>query len=138
MGDYAIFHAMFEHATIGILVADAKGVIKMANPFSEEVFGYENGELNGKQIEDLLPEELRSFHKKHREAYRNKPKQRKMGGNLELVGRRKDGSLFPVEISLGHITNNGEFLATAFINDVTHKKEVTQELRRNNKLMDEV
>ena len=88
------FRALFEHATLGILVVDKSGTIELANPNIESLFGYKSVELIGQPIEILIPEKSRNNHVDHRSGYFHNPKTRPMGKGMELHGRRKDGSVF--------------------------------------------
>jgi len=116
------FRALFEYATIGIVVINREGQIELANPCIQNMFGYTNGELIGKPVEILIPDALRSRHIDHRESYFARPKARPMGYGLNLFARKKDGAEFPVEISLGHYQLDSEKLAVAFVTDITIRK----------------
>lgn len=113
------FRVLFECATISILVISENGSIDLSNPCAEKLFGYNPAELIGKPIEVLLPDNLRHKHIQHREGYFAKPKARPMGQGIELYARKKNGDVFPVEISLGHYELEGERLAVAFVTDIT-------------------
>lgn len=113
------FRVLFRCATIGILVINERGNIELSNPCAEKLFGYGPAELIGNPLEILIPENLRSRHTHHREGYFHKPKARPMGLGMELYARKKNGDVFPVEISLGHYELDGEKLAVAFITDIT-------------------
>ncbi len=123
-----IFQAMYQHATIGIILVQPDGKIAKANPFAEGLFGYEKGALDGKNVDILVPDAFRASHHQHRTKYHEHPTERVMGEGLELYAQRKDGSTFPVEISLGHIQHDGQNLAIAYINNITHRKQVMQEV----------
>ena len=94
------YQAMFMAAPDGYLVVDADGIIKEANPKAETLFGWSREELVGASVEMLVPESLRGRHQGHRATFMAHPRDRPMGVGLDLLGRRKDGSTFPVEISL--------------------------------------
>ena len=134
MSQDAIFKIMFQTATIGIIVANNKGVIVKSNPFANRLFGYETGELEGQKIEVLIPDSLKHRHIKHREQYHKKPVEREMGTGLDLLAKKKDGSTFPVAISLGHTIVNGESLAISYINNVTKQKEYEQTIQKEKEL----
>jgi len=121
------FRALFEFATVGILVINRDGQIELANPCLRKMFGYSNAELIGQPVEILIPESLREAHESHRADYFEKPKARPMGLGLELFARRKSGEEFPVEISLGHYQLDGETLAMAFVTDITERKRDHEE-----------
>ena len=115
--------ALFLHATEGILVTNAQGEIIKINPSAEKLFGYEQGELAGKKIENLIPQRFTQKHEANRENYAHHPHARSMGAGMELFGLKKDGSEFPVEISLSpYSTERGGFVI-AFIIDITIRKE---------------
>jgi len=122
------FKALFEYATVGILVISADGRIELANPCIEKLFGYKKAELIGREVEILIPEAFRRNHVHHREGYFNRPKARPMGYGLSLFARKKDGFEFPVEISLGHYQLENEQLAVAFVTDITESKRSQEEL----------
>jgi len=122
------FKALFEFATIGILVINSGGKIELSNPCVEKLFGYEKGELSGQLVELLVPEAFHKNHVHHRQGYFQKPKARPMGYGLNLFARRKDGTEFPVEISLGHYELDNERLAVAFVTDITERKRTSEEL----------
>ena len=115
--------ALFEFATEGILVANNKGDIIKTNPATERMFGYGKNELIGKKVEVLVPAKHAGIHKGHREKYSANPHARSMGATMDLYAKRKDGSEFPVEISLSPFTaSDGQFII-AFIIDITIRKK---------------
>ncbi|MDE3235614.1 MAG: PAS domain S-box protein [Bacteroidota bacterium] len=116
------FKALFKYATEGILVIDQSGTIIMANPSSENLFGYEEGELIGKKIELLIPSRYTRHHEQYRTKYHRNPHPRSMGIGMDLFGKRKDNSEFNVEVSLSPFeTVEGEFVI-AFVIDTTLRK----------------
>jgi PAS domain S-box-containing protein len=115
-------NALFKHATEGIIISNKKGEILRANPSSEKLFGYGEGELIGKIIEDLVPKKYKSSHINNRENYNQNPHARSMGKNMDLFGRRKDDSEFPVEISLSFYKQDEETFVIAFVIDITERK----------------
>ena len=123
-----IFQAMFQHATLGILLVQQNGTIAKANPFAEQLFGYQQGELEGKPVDILVPDAIRSAHAQHRNSYHQKPVDRVMGVGLDLYGKQKNGTTFPVEISLGHIDFSGTKLAIAYINNIARRKKATEDI----------
>nr|WP_294858543.1 PAS domain-containing sensor histidine kinase [uncultured Fluviicola sp.] len=115
--------ALFQYATEGILVTNTEGQIIRINPSAEQLFGYEHGELEGKKIENLIPQRFTQRHEINRENYSHHPHARSMGAGMELFGLKKDGSEFPVEISLSPFKNENGSFVIAFIIDVTIRKE---------------
>ena len=115
-----------------MVAVDRNGTIVQANSQTQKLFGYSRGELIGRNIDILVPERYRRQHQHHREAYGEAPKTRRMGADLDLYGRRRDGSEFPVEISLSPIlTEKGAFVLSA-IRDISDRKRIAEELRRAN------
>lgn len=137
-GNEAGFRVLFKCATISIVVVSEHGKIELLNPCAENLFGYAQDELLGKPVEILIPKELGSKHTHHRESYFARPKARPMGFGMELYACKKDGVVFPVEISLGHYELDGENMAVAFITDITGRKKAQVELLESkHKLSDE-
>lgn len=123
------FEALFEHATIGIVVVDNSGAITMLNSFAENLFGYTRNELTGKKIECLIPPEFTARHKDLREGFVAHPSSRAMGAGRDLLALRKSGSKFPVEISLSPYEADGELFVIAFIIDISVRKKDEEDLR---------
>ena len=117
-----------ESAPDAIVVVDASGQVVFANRQLSAVFGYESAEILGRTVEHLLPERFRGRHIGHRSAFAHTPRVRPMGAGLELLARRKDGSEFPVEISLSPIRDGERTLVAAAIRDVTDRKRIEAEL----------
>jgi PAS domain S-box-containing protein len=122
--------ALLESASEGILLIDASGTITLVNGAAERMFGFERGELLGEPLEILLPERVRAAHVGHRAGYFAAPRVRTMGIGLDLAGRRKDGSEFPVEISLSYVRSESGMVAMAFVTDITERKRVEGELQQ--------
>ena len=102
-----------------ILEVDQEGRITILNEAAERMFGYTRAELLGLNVENLVPAAMRSGHAKHRSSYAEHAKTRPMGTGLELQGQRKDGSLFPVEISLSPNWIDGSLHVIASVRDIT-------------------
>jgi len=120
---------LLETATQGIVSVNAHGVIVTANRALEAIFGWGPGELIGRSIEELLPSSIRDMHVQHRSGYFAAPRPRLMGGGLDLVGQRKDGSTFPIEVSLNHVGTAGGGRAIAFVTDVTERRRAAAALQ---------
>jgi PAS domain S-box-containing protein len=113
-----------------IFVADAKGVIREANPRAVAMFGYERAELVGLPIEKLMPQRFRERHPSHRENFNAHPRTRQMGASLNLFALRKDGTEFPVDIMLRPIGTATGPVVLSFLRDVTEQRAAQDELRR--------
>ena len=121
--------ALFLFAAEGILVANSDSEIIRLNPSAEKLFGYSKDELIGQKIEVLIPKRLAEKHVHQRTAYHQDPKARTMGSGRELFGLKKDGSEFPLEISLSPYTHDKQNFVIAFIVDITLRKQAEEKLR---------
>jgi PAS domain S-box-containing protein len=128
LGD-ALVRALVEAAPDAIVVADPDGRMVLVNRRTEELFGYGRAELVGQPVDGLVPGHRRDAHAGRRAAYAADPRTRAMGAGLELAGRRKDGTTFPVEISLAPLAVAGETLVVATVRDVTARKSAEEALR---------
>jgi PAS domain S-box-containing protein len=124
------FEAIFAYATIGITVIDDSGKIIAINPFALNEFGYTEKELLGKKIETLIPSRYREKHYQHHEKFIGEPKTRPMGFGLDLFALKKDGTEFPVEISLSSYNNNGNSFTIAFINNIAARKKTEVQIKK--------
>ncbi len=125
----ATARALLEAASEGIVIVNANGRIVGVNRKTEEMFGYSRDELVGETVELLLPERFRGSHLAHRLSYFSEPRVRPMGRGLDLAGLRKDGSEFPVEISLSYTRLEDGLVAMAFITDITQRKQAERRLQ---------
>ena len=112
----------------GVLVADAAGNIVVANRRLEEMFAYAAGELVGKSVESLLPARLHDLHAAHRAHFAKSPRRREMGVGFDLVGVRKNGREFQVEVSLGPVAIAGSLYVTAIVADISERKWAEAEI----------
>lgn len=119
-----LYAKVFQASPDGILVVDRSGRIVELNPTVERLFGFSRDELLGRPVERLVPEAAREAHVGHRERFHADPHSRPMGIGMELRGRRKDGSVFPVEISLSNLSTSEETLVIATVRDISDRKRL--------------
>jgi PAS domain S-box-containing protein len=124
------FEALFEYATLPILLVNKSGSIILANGQALNLFKYSENEMTLLNVEDLMPMKFRSRHQSHRNGYVNVPQTRMMGAGMELSAIKKSGEEFPVEISLGHYKIDEETYTIAFILDITQRIEIESTLRK--------
>jgi PAS domain S-box-containing protein len=121
---------LFTSAAEGLVVVDGSGSICLNNPRLDELFGYGPSELLDSPIEVLIPMPLRRKHVQQRQDYHDHPAQRPMGIGMDLMGQRKDGSTFPVEVSLNHFEVDGERYVMGLVTDITQRRLAEEELNR--------
>ena len=124
--------AVFTHATMGIVVVNTRGRIQSINPYALKLFMYDMEDVIGKSIEILIPGRFHHKHEHHRNTYVHNPKSRPMGLGMDLFALKKDGTEFPVEVSLGIYKNNSDENVIAFISDITIRKKAEEEIRKLN------
>lgn len=124
--------ALFNNTSMGIVVVNSDGNIMAINPFALKLFGYELEEIVGKPIEALIPQRFHYRHVHDRKEYFDDPRSRPMGLGMDLFAIKKDGTEFPVEISLGNYQNNGDISVIAFINDISVRKRTETEIKKLN------
>lgn len=129
--DAARFASLLEAAPDAILCVDPRGIIATVNAQVTRMFGYQREELLGAPLEVLLPEQLRSSHAAHRSRFLRDPQIRTMGVGLSLSGRRRDGSVFPVEVSLAPDRTGVETMVIAAVRDMTEQRLVERDAREN-------
>ncbi|MES2849681.1 MAG: PAS domain-containing sensor histidine kinase [Bacteroidota bacterium] len=123
------FEALFQHASLGILIVDKDGQIILANNFLLKQFGYnEADELIGKKVEVLIPVKYHTHHTGYRENYTAHPQNRPMGLGMDLSGVKKSGEQFNVEVSLSNYRSNDASFVIAFVNDITRRKQIENEM----------
>jgi PAS domain S-box-containing protein len=123
--------ALVEANPDGMIVVDEAGLVLLANQKIEELFGFDRTELIGQPVETLVPDRMRQLHAAHRTRYRGAPEGRPMGAGLDLYGRRRDGTEFPVEISLSPIVTASGLRIIACIRDISERRAADLERRRH-------
>jgi PAS domain S-box-containing protein len=130
------FRELLEAAPDAIIEVDRDGLIVLLNAATEAIFGYRREDLLGQPVEKLIPEGAGGRHAAHRAAYWANPVTRPMGLGMILLARRRDGSEFPVEISLSPVKTDDGFRVTAIIRDVTTKQKAEEEIRAANQQLE--
>ncbi len=132
MAEVMLSSDLLEALPDAVVAVDRAGTIVQINSQTQHLFGYDRDELIGQKIEILVPESYRDRHHHHRASFTATPKTRRMGADLDLYGRHRNGSQFPVEISLSPVlTDQGMFVLSA-IRDISDRKRIAEELRRAN------
>lgn len=124
-----LYQAMVESSPTAIVMVDRTGVIQRVNVRAEQLFGHGRDELIGKQVETLIPDQLRSSHEDYRDGFFDDPRSRAMGGGRDLYALTKDGREVPVEIGLSSVETAGGIFALASIIDISERKEAEELLR---------
>jgi PAS domain S-box-containing protein len=128
---------LLEAAPDAILLVDGTGRIALVNAQTEALFGYRRDELVGQPVERLIPDGARERHAAHRGRYQSDPQTRPMGASFDLAGRRKDGTTFPVEISLSPMPTPDGMLVISIVRDVTEQRRVAEDLRFQRRRLEE-
>ena len=132
------FEALFQYATMAMMVADQEGNIIMSNKYALSLFKYTSAEITVLKVEDLIPLRFQENHVAHRKHFDAHPQNRTMGVGVDLFAKKKTGEEFPVEISLGHYqTGEGRFVI-AFIIDISHRKEIEKAMLQQQAEMEKV
>lgn len=133
-----IYKVIFDSISEGLILVDKSGKIFLSNQRASQMFGYSSEEFYQLKVDDLLPNDLKEKHQQHRNDYHKSPKQRTMGMGMKLQGKRKDGSIFPLEISLNYFHKGGDTFVVALITDVTVEKEKEEQIKKLNEELEEL
>src|SRR5680860_326247 len=130
----ATFESLLEAAPDAMVGADQGGVIRFVNRQTELLFGYDRDDLVGRPVETLVPEPFRTVHWAHRANHVADSRTRVMGAGLELTGRKRDGTEFPVDISLSHIGTGDDRVVIAAVRDLTARNEAEEGRRQSDRM----
>src|SRR5579864_1068256 len=130
--DALISEEFLEIVPDAIVAVDSNGKILQVNPQAEALFGYTRDELVGHKIEVLVPERHRTQHHQHRHDFAEQPRVRRMGAGLELYGRRRNGSQFPVEIALSPVETEAGTVVLSAVRDISDRKAIEAALHKAN------
>src|SRR5689334_2993015 len=130
--------SLFENATEGIVLTNRSGKIVLVNPAAQRMFGYKEEELIQHPIEELIPQRYHAHHKELRQEFYHDPQNREMGHGRDLYGKKKDGTDMPVEVSLSHYKRDEELFVIAFIIDITERKKIENNIKRQQKELEEM
>jgi PAS domain S-box-containing protein len=125
------FRQIFQSSVEAIIMVDQEGKILLANPVTEHMFGYGKDALIGLVVEDLLPAHMRHQHVGYRKKFTAHPEPRPMGMGRDLIAQRRDGTQFPVSVSLSYTNIDGEVLVMAFVSDISERKKGEEALKRS-------
>src|SRR5258706_337405 len=126
----ARLRTLTETAVDGVILIDTRGVVLMFNPACEKLFGYSADAVIGENVRMLMPEPYRHEHDRYISNYRDTRDPKIIGSGREVLGRRKDGSTFPMDLSVGEARQDGESIFVGIIRDLTSRKRTEVELEQ--------
>lgn len=132
-----ILKKLFKSSAEGIILFDRDGEVVLNNPRACQMFGYEEDEMYGMKVEDFVPMNFRGEHKGYRDIYQKNPEPRRMGVGRDLSGLRKDGTTFPLELSLSYMQHEDHKLVVSFITDISIRKKNEQKLEEQRQKLKE-
>ena len=128
-GDEAL-RSVLDHVLDGIITIDERGLIESFNPAAEEIFDYHAVEVLGRNVKMLMPEPYHGEHDEYLANYLRSRQPKIIGIGREVVGRRRDGSTFPMDLAVNEFQLHGKRFFTGIVRDITERKRLEQELRR--------
>ncbi|GAA4307989.1 hypothetical protein GCM10023115_37580 [Pontixanthobacter gangjinensis] len=131
------FDLLFQSASEGIIVVNSKQIVVVANAASEEMFGYEKGELDNRHLDLLIPKKYHHSHHGHFNKFLEHSEKRQMGHGRDLHGVKKDGTLFPVEAGLNPFSIDGEDYVMSLVIDISVRKEAQRQIKELNSELEE-
>lgn len=132
-----LFHGLLEALPDAVALVDSAGTILHVNKSVEELFGFQPDQLTGQYLEVLIPERFRAHHANHFQAYIASPVTRRMGNGMELIGLRRDGSEFPIDVSLSPIPGEAGMFVAAAIRDMSDYRQLEAQLRQRGRELEE-
>ena len=126
------FGALMDYASLGVVIINSERQIVLINSFALQLFGYQRKELKGENIEILIPQRFHKVYTLHHDRFYKDPKTGPIGEGMTLFARKKDGTEFPVEISLGHYTIKKETFVITFVSDVSARKKTEEQIIKLN------
>ena len=124
------FRDLLESVPDAVVVSDKAGVVTLVNTKTEEIFGYARQEMLGEHVEKLLPTHLHNIHERYRRKYLSEPKLYYLGGDKDILGQRKDGSEFPIDVKVSPFFTEDGLQITTIIRDITERKRAEEQVIR--------
>lgn len=137
LGENVTITTLLNSLAEGVVMINTEGIIVFVNQRIYKLTGYKEDEIIGQHLNIILPENFSAMHDQHIKNYFKEPRKRPMGYGTNLLAKRKDGTIFPIEISLSHLDSLSGKLGVAFITDITLRKKAEDELKTRNKELDQ-